>query len=111
VADARSGESHIAKKGQMKIALEGTICAPKQAGFFSTNSQRPGSAGVGARKSFGEQQPTVLLFRPRVRLWNMTGSRQVHSHAVQQVFNIMTLNDTPVPQTRLDRRALESQRS
>jgi hypothetical protein len=43
--------------------------------------------------------------------WNMTRSQQVRSHAVQRVLNNMTPNDTPVPQTRLERRALEGQMS
>jgi hypothetical protein len=41
----------------------------------------------------------------------MTRSRQVYSHAVQRVSNNMAINDTPVPQTRLDRRAFEGQKS
>lgn len=41
----------------------------------------------------------------------MTRSRQLHSHAVQRVFNNMAINDTPVPQTRLDRRAFKGQKS
>jgi hypothetical protein len=64
-----------------------------------------------ARKSFHKQQPTDPVGSGAKMAWDITRSRQFHSHAVQGVFINITTSDTPVPQTRLDRRANEGQMS
>ena len=63
------------------------------------------------RKTIRNSKSLFLLNRMVIGLWKMTRRRQVHSHAVQRRWINIAFNDTPVPQTRLDRRAFEGQMS